>query len=144
MEPDGGLARPIGMKALLATLTALCILGVAACARSSQAPGGGGSGVRGTILAGPACGGPIIMGSPCPDKPVAADISVSAAGSADVVATARSGSDGRFSIDLAPGDYTLTTSATGGAPFPAGRPTEVTVRAGAFTEVTLHMDTGLR
>jgi len=100
--------------------------------------------VRGTVLAAPACGGPVVLDSPCPDKPVAAEIAVTAVGSQDIVATVRSTSEGKFSVDLAPGDYTLLPSTTNGAPFPVGRPTDVTVRPGGFTEVTLTMDTGLR
>jgi len=141
LELGGRPARPTSMKVFL---TVLCVLTIAACARPAQAPEGGSSGVRGTVLANPACGGPVILDSPCPDKPVAAEIAVAEIGSQDVVATVRSTSEGKFSVDLAPGDYTLMPSAPGGAPFPIGRPTDVTVRAGGFTEVTLTMDSGLR
>ena len=143
-EPAGRSARPTGMKLLV---MALSVVAIAACAKSAEAPGGGnggGSGVRGTVLAGPACGGPVILDSPCPDEPVAAEISVTKVGSPEVVATARSGEDGRFSLELEPGAYTLLASATGGASFPIGRPTDVNVQAGLYTEVILDMDTGIR
>ena len=146
MEPRGRAACPTGTKVALAVLGALAI---AACVRSSQIPAGQipagiGSGVRGTVLAGPACGGPVILDSPCPDRPVSAEIGVTEVGSQNAVATVRSTSDGKFSIDLAPGNYTLMPSATGDAMFPVGRPTDVTVKAGGFAEVTLNMDTGIR
>ena len=151
MGHRGRVARPTGTKVALAVLGALAI---AACVRSSQIPAGQvpagqvsagiGSGVRGTVLAVPACGGPVILDSPCPDRPVSAEIRVTEVGSQNAVATVRSTSDGRFSIDLAPGNYTLMPSATGDAMFPVGRPTDVTVKAGGFAEVTLNMDTGIR
>jgi hypothetical protein len=136
--------RPVRQTAVKILLAVLGVIAIAACARSSPVPEGAGSGVRGTVLAGPACGGPVIMDSPCPDKPVVAEISVSEVGSQDVVATVRSTSDGKFSIELPPGNYTLKPSATGGAIFPAGKPKDVTVDAGGFADVTLNMDTGIR
>lgn len=130
-------------------LIALSLVTVAACSKDPGAPGegsgsGSGSGIRGTVLAGPACGGPVILASPCPDEPVAADIAVTKAGSAEIVATVRSGADGKFSLELAPGTYTLTPSAVGGSRLPAGGPADVAVRPGRYSEVTLNMDTGIR
>lgn len=132
-------------------LIALSLVTAAACANDPGASGGGsgsgsgsGSGIRGTVLAGPACGGPVILASPCPDEPVAADIAVTKAGSPEIVATVRSGADGKFSLELAPGTYTLTPSAVGGSKLPVGGPADVAVRPGRYSEVTLNMDTGIR
>ena len=86
----------------------------------------------------------MILDSPCPDEPVAAEISVTKTGSSDVVATARSGEDGRFFLELEPGAYTLLASAKDGASLPVGTPTDVNVQAGQYPEVILNMDTGIR
>lgn len=116
------------MRLLLAVL-----LACAACA-----PAAGGSGIRGTILAGPACPGPARLDSPCPDRPVALRAEVVQAGA--VVATFSSDVTGHFSVALAPGIYTLRS--TGG--LPALRSSTVVVSAGAYTEVELRADTGMR
>lgn len=96
------------------------------------------SGIRGTILAGPACPGPARVGSPCPDRPVAMTVEV-VQGSA-VVATFASGADGRFSVALAPGSYILRSKAG----LPALRSGTITVPPGGYIEVALQADTGMR
>lgn len=96
------------------------------------------SGIRGTILAGPACPGPARVDSPCPDRPVALTVDV-VRGEA-VAATFTTSADGRFSVALPPGAY-LLRSRSG---LPAVRPQNVTVSAGSYTEVEVHADTGMR
>lgn len=113
---------------------------MAACARTPAAPD---SGVEGIVLLGPQC--PVVReGTPCPDEPFAVDIEVMRAGSTNVIATTRSGDDGRFRIALGPGDYVLDPVEIGDRPFPRGGPVEVTVRADEFAEVTITLDTGIR
>ena len=107
---------------------------LAACGGAS-APA---SGLRGTVLAGPACPGPARVDSPCPDRPVALAIEVVQGTS--VVATVTAGPDGRFSVALPAGSYTLRSRSG----LPALRPQSITVSAGAYTEVELHADTGMR
>jgi hypothetical protein len=116
------------MRLLLAVALAL-----AACAPATPA-----SGIRGTIVAGPACPGPARLDSPCPDRPVALRGEV--VGPSGAVATFASDADGRFSVAVAPGSYTLRS--TGG--LPALRAATVVVQPGAYTEVELHADTGIR
>jgi len=96
------------------------------------------SGIRGTILAGPACPGPARVDSPCPDRPVALTVEVVQGGA--VAATFTTGADGRFSVALAPGSYLLRSKSG----LPALRSQSVTVAAGRYTEVGLHADTGMR
>ena len=96
------------------------------------------AGIRGTILAGPACPGPARVDSPCPDRPVAMTIEMVQGTS--VVATVATGADGRFSVALAPGSYVLRS----GSGLPALRSQSVTVAAGSYAEVELHADTGMR
>jgi hypothetical protein len=112
----------------------LLALILAACGAAAPAK----TGIRGTILAGPACPGPARLDSPCPDRPVAMTVEV-VNGSA-VAATFTTDPAGTFSVSVAPGTYTLR-SRTG---FPILKSTDVVVVTGAYTTVELHADTGIR
>jgi hypothetical protein len=107
---------------------------LAACG-SAAAPT---SGIRGTILAGPACPGPARIESPCPDRPVSMTVEV--VSGATVVATFTSDAAGKFSVSIPPGSYTLR-SKNG---LPALKSVTVVVVDGQFTDVELHADTGIR
>lgn len=93
------------------------------------------------MLIGPTC--PVeVAGSPCPDAPLAAGIDVTQNG--ELVSTIRSGEDGRFSIDLPPGEYVLEgVEPNPGAP-PTAKPLAVTVSVHEYTEVTFLFDSGIR
>jgi hypothetical protein len=115
---------------------------LASCTPSAEGRGPR-SGVSGRVLIGPQC--PVEQAnSPCPDKPVAAEVRVLAAGSEDVVATTRSDENGRFGIDLEPGSYDLlpVVSESGGLPY--GERVAVVVDSGRYTRVTLSLDSGIR
>ncbi|MEA2661439.1 MAG: hypothetical protein QOH08_1011 [Chloroflexota bacterium] len=99
---------------------------------------GPGSGIRGTILAGPACPGPARAESPCPDRPVAMTVEV--VSGTTIAATFTTDAAGTFSVSVAPGTYTLR-SRTG---LPSLRSASVVVVAGAYTDVELHADSGIR
>jgi hypothetical protein len=104
-----------------------------------------GQGIHGVALAGPACPGPIREGSPCPDRPVSVTIDVYSAGLVEKLGSVRSDAQGRFTVDVdAPGDFVLQVSTDAGSPLPTGPPTNVHVDAGAYTQVTMHLDTGIR
>lgn len=127
------------MKRTLAFL--LLALVLASCVGSDR--GASASGVGGRVLIGPQC--PVEqVGSPCPDKPVAAEIRVFAAGSQDVVATTRSDEKGRFGIDLEPGSYELLPVASQSGGFPSGARVPVVVHSGRRARVTLTLDSGIR
>src|SRR5438067_10640309 len=100
--------------------------------------GGPPSGIQGTILAGPAWPGPVRIGSPCPDRPVAMTVEV--VNGTTVAATFTSDANGAFSVSVGAGTYTLR-SKNG---LPALRSTTVVVVEGQFTQVELHADTGIR
>jgi hypothetical protein len=128
------------MKATLVCLLLALILG--SCGAASE-EGDTVSGVSGRVLIGPQC--PVEqVGSPCPDKPVAAEVRVFATGSYDVIASTRSDENGRFEIDLEPGSYDLlpVVSHTGG--LPSGARVQVAVHTGRHTRVTLMLDSGIR
>jgi len=96
------------------------------------------AGIRGTILAGPACPGPARLDSACPDRPVRMTVEV--VQGTTVAATFATDSDGRFTVAMAPGTYTLRSKAG----LPALRSQSVTVSGGGYTDVELHADTGIR
>jgi hypothetical protein len=120
----------------------LLVAALVGCAKQASAPAD--SGIRGIATLGPLC--PVErVGSPCPDRPMQAEIQVRDATSGDVVATVRSDADGHFTVDLPPGQYVLEgVPPTPGSPFPIAKPTDATVRPHRFTEVTVSFDTGIR
>ena len=100
-----------------------------------------GSGVRGTVSAGPTC--PVErVGDPCPPRPVQTSLELRTAGGA-VAAKGASGSDGRFSIAAPAGSYVLEAVA-GNNPFPRCPTVQVTVSAGSYALADMTCDTGIR
>jgi hypothetical protein len=103
------------------------------------------SGIRGTVLLGPTC--------PVGDDPAATDpmpcVTAYAASlvvldsESAVVSRVASGSDGKFQVDLPPGDYVVTPS-TGADTYPIAQPVSVTVSAGQYADVEINYDTGIR
>ena len=92
------------MKALVPLLLAAAAFAavLAACAEE-EAPALT-SGIEGQVLVGPMC--PVVQeGTPCPDQPYQATIAVWNAGRTKKVHTFETGSDGRFRVPLAPGEY---------------------------------------
>ena len=135
------LSVQTGMKRTLVCLLLALILG--SCAAGSEEGDIEVSGVSGRVLIGPQC--PIEqVGSPCPDKPVAAEVRVFATGSYDVIASTRSDENGRFEIDLEPGSYDLLPVVSHSGGLPSGARVQVAVHAGRHTRVTLTLDSGIR
>jgi hypothetical protein len=97
--------------------------------------------LEGLVLIGPTC--PVQrIDSPCPDRPYEAEIAIVDA-HGDIAATVRSGTDGRFVVELPPGDYVLQARA--GTTFPtAPSPQPLTILAGATVSVTITYDSGIR
>jgi hypothetical protein len=83
-----------------------------------------------------------LAGSPCPDRPIEADITVTTS-DGETVATGHSGKDGTFRISLPPGSYTVSAERPNGA-FGAGKPVTVDVTAGTYVRVNLLVDSGIR
>jgi hypothetical protein len=120
------------------TVVALSIVALlSGCARSA-ASGNGDAGIQGVVRVGPTC--PVEQaGNPCPDRPLATELEF--VRGSDVVATVRSGEDGRFRVALEPGSYTIRSGKTG---LPSLRPVQAMVPPHAFASVTLTFDSGIR
>ncbi len=130
------------MKRLSVLLIGLA-LSLSACADTSTigTSGSGAAGIQGKVLLGPMC--PVQQaGSPCPDKPIKADISVTAS-DGKTVATGHSDEDGTYRIALPPGSYTVTANHPGGA-IGSGKPIMVEVPAGTYVHLNLPVDSGIR
>jgi hypothetical protein len=82
--------------------------------------------------------------SPCPDKPLAAIITVLAGDGKTTVTTARTSDDGRFRIPLPPGTYVVRPANTTNSVVPVAPEAHVTVADSRFTDLTIHFDSGVR
>jgi len=120
-------------------LPVLLLLAAVACGNGSA--GDTGSGIEGRVTIGPQC--PVEqMGSPCPDAPYEALITVTRDG--NTVEQTHSGADGTFRIALPPGTYRVVAGPVDGSSMPFGRQVEVVVQAGTLTHVDLSVDSGIR
>jgi len=125
------MTRALGLTALLVLL--------AAC---GSAPAATGTGIQGTVEAGPTC--PVErINSPCPPRPMAATVVIRDSHGTEVVRI-DAGSDGHFKVDLPPGRYTLMGEAVAGNPLPRPLPTSAIVSPGRYTTVTVEYDSGIR
>jgi hypothetical protein len=123
----------------LPLVSLLVLLLLTACASDEAASS---SGVRGQVLLGPTC--PVVQeGSPCPDEPLGG-VEVRALANGEAIAQTTSGEDGRFELDLPPGRYTLEAVVGPDGPGMFAKPVAVTVTAGAFIEVVVPVDSGIR
>jgi hypothetical protein len=59
------------------------------------------------------------------------------------VASVTSAGDGRFQVDLPPGEYVVTPS-TGADTYPIAQPVSITVTPGQYASVEINYDTGIR
>jgi hypothetical protein len=139
-EPDRALLSSKEPMRRAIPLALVLLLVGAPCSLVKGNGGGqdGNAGIRGIVLLGPMC--PVErVGSPCPDRPIAAEVSVSGP---QGQATVRSGSDGRFRIALAPGRYTLR--AAGPSSIQYSKPVGVSVFFRHWTTTTVLVDSGIR
>ena len=125
------------MKLTLASL--FVALAMAACANQ---PAQAGTGFRGVVQVGPAC--PVErIDSPCPPHPLAATVVVRN-GSGVEVLRFHSGPDGRFTVDIAPGTYSVVGLNIGASMLPRPIPTTVTVTQGSYATLNVQYDSGIR
>lgn len=136
--------KKFGRTALLVVSMALAVVGcseIGIPVETATPP----SGIRGVVLLGPTCPGPVEPGENPPVAcltPYAAQLVVLDAESVRV-ASVTSGPDGRFQVNLVPGDY-VVTPATGADTYPIAQPLSVVVSPGSYAEVEINYDTGIR
>lgn len=123
-----------------ALLAAALVTALAGCGPSDLLGPEAEQGIEGIALLGPMC--PVQRADDsCPDRPYQAWVTIRNAGGATVTRF-RTDEDGRFRVGLRPGRYELDPQ--GGNPFPATSPLEVDVVSGAYTDVVIGFDTGIR
>jgi hypothetical protein len=128
------------MRRLIVPLFVAFVLAACAGASSGDDPVAR-SGIRGVVTAGPQC--PVVVqGSPCPDRPWSGTVRV-ATPDGDTVREVETDARGGFSADLEPGSYEVFAVTDPGRP-PTAAPEAVQVEEGAFTEIALSVDTGIR
>jgi hypothetical protein len=140
-----GTARERKASNILMTTLVSLILAAAlvACGTRTGTGATGASGLEGVVLLGPMC--PVeVASSPCPDRPVEAEVRAMDARSGALVGRTRSGADGRFRLSLRPGSYTVMAVRSPLGGLSSGESVTVTVRSGSYSRVTLLLDSGIR
>ena len=116
----------------------LVALALASCGGAGA--GDGTSGIRGQALSGPQC--PVeVQGSPCPDLPFQGTVIATDSEGGDEF-TVETDSEGRFELSLEPGTYEVSIVSETSPPF--AKPQTVMVEPGAFAEIAVSVDTGIR
>jgi hypothetical protein len=129
------MPRPMRLAGVLVMAAALLVV-TGGCSRPAPAD----SGVRGVVRIGPTA--PVQREGVPADAPYAAALLVRDASGA-IVARAQSAADGAYSVDLAPGEYTIEGVGGNTLPRPPA-PQAFAVRAHEFAVVALVYDTGIR
>ena len=98
------------------------------------------SGIRGRVTYGPLC--PVVQaGSPCPDRPWQGKVQAFTS-DGTLAGDAETDQRGAFTLPLEPGTFVITPWTPDGPPTAKSR--NVTVVAGAFVQVALQVDSGIR
>ena len=119
------------------TLLFVSVLLLAGCDRSAPP----GTGIRGVVKLGPTC--PVeSVASPCPDLPFQGDVQATSPEGA--ITRVSTDEQGRFALDLPAGSYVLVAISPKGSVPPTPVPQTVQVVTGAYTQVTLEVDSGIR
>jgi hypothetical protein len=128
------------MKRFIASIT--LSIALAACGAQAAPPAPSGTGIQGVVQSGPTC--PVErINSPCPPHPLAATVVVRDAAGHEVART-RSGADGLFKVDVAPGTYTVVGLNIGSSMLPRPIPTTATVTSGSYVTINVEYDSGIR
>ncbi|MFH0891072.1 MAG: hypothetical protein V1856_03500 [Candidatus Liptonbacteria bacterium] len=108
-------------------------------------PISGKSGVRGVVAIGPTC--PVVRDPAppeCADRPYAAKLKITRADSEVSIEKFESYRDGTFEVELAPGIYEIKQADAGSVRMPFLAPVRFTVEQGAWTNLTVIFDSGIR
>ena len=113
--------------------------GSTSATHTATPPPTGDTGIDGIVTIGPTC--PVERAdSPCPDRPYEARVTIWR--NQTMIAEARSGVDGRFTMLLAAGTYRIVGESV--SPFPHGAEVTVTVVEGHLTPAQIRFDSGIR
>lgn len=105
-----------------------------------QTPHPSDSGLEGIVMIGPMC--PVMQENvPCPDQPYQASFTILTT-SGKKVAQFQTDKQGRFRVNLAPGNYVLHPESPNGLPFAADTP--FIVEENKFTQLEISYDSGIR
>ena len=127
------------MKKIFALLLTLALL--TACAPPAE-PIPADSGLSGQALIGPTC--PVFRADqPCADAPYQAHFVVTRPNGQEVTRF-DCDEEGKFKVNLIPGDYTLHAENPDGNMLPRAEDVPFTVTAGAFTNIIVMFDSGIR
>ena len=99
--------------------------------------------VLGTVLLGPTC--PVEMYPPdpkCADKPYAARLALTTADGARVIQEFNADAEGKFRIEVPPGDYAIRSA--GGVTLPYCQTEPFNVSVNGFADVAVSCDSGIR
>ena len=122
----------------LAPLAAVLLVVAAAC------PSGPRSGIVGESVIGPTRPAIRADGGSPDQVPYPTTLLVLAATDRHPVARVRTGPDGRFQVDLPPGEYLVTAASAEGRAYPRVQEEPVRVSAGNVAKITVRFDSGLR
>jgi hypothetical protein len=100
------------------------------------------NGVKGQALIGPTC--PVMtVESPCPDQPYQANLVIWTLDGQEVTRF-KTDAEGKFQVNLPPGDYILHPEVPAGKMIPSAADVPFTVNPGEFTELIVSFDSGIR
>lgn len=103
------------------------------------------SGITGIALLGPMC--PVERTPPdpqCAPRPYKTELVAIDSNNSQNVKTFSSDEYGKFSVDLAPGEYTVSSAGTAGYFSHCSSQGLITVEKNEYTDITLNCDTGIR
>jgi hypothetical protein len=103
------------------------------------------SGIRGTVLLGPICTVENnISNSTCAGKPYSVKLVINTADQKKYVSDFTSDENGKFSVEVPPGEYFIGASATTPNPPYCSQSGIIKVNKGVFTDVKIYCDTGIK
>ena len=103
------------------------------------------SGIKGIAMLGPMC--PVERIPPdlaCADRPYKTDLVATSPDGTKIFQQFSSDTNGNFSVDLAPGEYTISSAGTAGIFSHCSSQGKIKVEKSKYTNITLNCDTGIR
>jgi hypothetical protein len=129
------------MSKMIALSLIVCLL--AACGPNVNGPAEPlTSGVKGQVFIGPAC--PVVqVDNPCPDQPYQTTLTVFTLDGQEVTRI-ETDAEGKFQVNLPPGDYYLHPETPANRPLPTAPDVPFTVLPNEFTNIIVTYDSGIR